>query len=80
MPTPGERSGLRAGVALALMAKAFIIFNKTSTYQNRKAKKVFYLRKKASLNNFRTVERRMGILGFFAWIIIPVVRQRNHTQ
>ena len=38
MPPPGERGGLRAGVALALMAKAFIIFNKTSTstYQKKK--------------------------------------------
>ena len=35
MPTPGERGGQRAGVALALMAKAFIIFNKTSTYQKK---------------------------------------------
>ena len=28
--TPGERGGLRASVTLALMANAFIIFNKTS--------------------------------------------------
>lgn len=45
----------------------------------RTAKKVFYMRKKAPLYDFRTVERRMGVLGFFSWVILPVVTLGKET-
>ena len=47
----------------------------------RTAKKVFYMRKKSKrkLGDMRTVDRKMGLLGFYNWIAIPVSLMGNHT-
>ena len=45
----------------------------------RTAKNVFYARKKTPLKGLRTVDFVMGVLGFFNWIVIPIVTLGQHT-